>query len=38
MRAAGEGFADMDVSRRDLMLTGAALLAFVKGGSLTALA
>ena len=28
----------MEVSRRDMMLTGAALLAFVKGGSLKALA
>jgi oligoendopeptidase F len=28
----------MEVSRRDLMLTGAALLAFVKGGSLSAFA
>jgi oligoendopeptidase F len=34
----GKDFTDMEVSRRDMMLTGAALLAFVKGGSLKALA
>jgi len=34
----GEGFSNMDVSRRELMLTGAALAALAKGGSALALA